>query len=79
MFIDAKILQLGYYFKVTIFWNVTWCNLVYTYTHVVEEHSTSIFRVGSYLSNRLDGVTSQKTVMLIVTTRGTSNLTRYSI
>jgi len=31
MFIDAKILQLGYYFKVTVFWNVTWCNLVYKY------------------------------------------------
>jgi hypothetical protein len=61
-----------------IFWDVTQHGNVDIY-HVFVELPVSIFRVPYYISTRLSGITSQKTVMFIVTAVKNAHLRKYKI
>lgn len=61
-----------------IFWDVTQHAVVEIY-HIFVELPVSIFRVAYYISTRLHGITSQKTVIFTVTTVNTSPLRKYKI
>lgn len=61
-----------------IFWDVTQHVIVEIY-HVFVELPVSIFGVPYYISTRLNGITSQKTVIFIVTAVNTAHLRKYKI
>jgi hypothetical protein len=61
-----------------IFWDVTQHAIVEIY-HVFVELPVSIFRVPYYISTRLHVITSQKTVIFIVTAVNTVHLRKYEI
>jgi len=61
-----------------IFWDVTQHGIVEIY-HVFVELPVSIFRVPYYISTRLNGITSQKTVLFIVTAVNIAHLRKYKI
>lgn len=61
-----------------IFWDVVQHAVEEIYL-VFVEFPVSIFRVPYYISTRLHGITSQKTVIFIVTTVNTTHLRKYKI
>jgi hypothetical protein len=78
--------------KIMVFWNVTPFNILVRYycfegtfllplqdRRVTQDDGNSLLRNAFYLSTKLHGVTSQKTVILILTTARTSNHKPYYV